>query len=138
MTTYNIGPFSNNFFFHVHNHTIKIKVVGIIHKNWTHVFKTGDLIIGLHFNGCIKDCDHTRTLVCTNLIYKFTTSVRPSDGARVSSNLDFKNLCPATQRGWSVCLFFGEILPNFDLKNMISTYTKDFARKNGPNSPDFQ
>jgi len=42
------------------------------------------------------------------------------------SNLDFKNLCP------SVFFFFGEILPNFDLKNMISTYTKDFPPKKWP------
>jgi hypothetical protein len=33
---------------------------------------------------------------------------------------------------------FGEISPNFDLQNMISTYTKDFpCKKDGPNSPDF-
>jgi hypothetical protein len=25
--------------------------------------------------------------------------------------------------------YFGEISPNFDLKNMISTYTKDFSRE---------
>jgi len=37
-----------------------------------------------------------------------------------------------------VFLILGEILPNFDLKYMISTYTKDFPwKKNGPNSPDF-
>jgi hypothetical protein len=34
--------------------------------------------------------------------------------------------------------FFGKILPNFGLKNMISTYTKDFPWKNGPNSPSFE
>jgi hypothetical protein len=27
---------------------------------------------------------------------------------------------------WSIS-FIGEFLPNFDLKNMISTYTKDFS-----------
>jgi hypothetical protein len=31
-----------------------------------------------------------------------------------------------------------EFLPNIDLKNMISTYTKNFLwEKNGSNSPDF-
>jgi hypothetical protein len=29
---------------------------------------------------------------------------------------------------WSIS-FIGEFLPNFDLKNMISTYTKDFSWK---------
>jgi hypothetical protein len=48
------------------------------------------------------------------------------------SNLDLKNLCRAKQRCWSVCVFFGEILPNFDLKNMISSYTKDFPWKKWP------
>jgi hypothetical protein len=33
--------------------------------------------------------------------------------------------------------FNGKFLPNFELKNMISTYTKDFSwEKNGPNLPD--
>jgi hypothetical protein len=32
----------------------------------------------------------------------------------------------------------GEFSPNLDLKNMISTYIKDFHGKNGPNSPDFE
>jgi hypothetical protein len=39
------------------------------------------------------------------------------------------------------CFFFsfGDISPNFDLKNMISTYTKDFSwKKNDLNSPDFE
>ncbi len=37
------------------------------------------------------------------------------------------------------CFVLGRISPNFDLKNMISTYTKDFPReKYGPNSPDFR
>jgi hypothetical protein len=31
-----------------------------------------------------------------------------------------------------------KVLPNFDLKNMILTYKKDFSRKNGPNLPDFK
>ncbi len=31
-----------------------------------------------------------------------------------------------------------KVLPNFDLKNMILTYIKDFSRKNGPNLPDFR
>jgi len=36
--------------------------------------------------------------------------------------------------------FIGEFLPNFDLKNMISTYTKDFffGGKNDLNLPDFE
>jgi hypothetical protein len=34
---------------------------------------------------------------------------------------------------------FGKISPNFDLENMISTYTMDFPwEKNGPNSKDFK
>jgi hypothetical protein len=45
------------------------------------------------------------------------------------SNLDFKNLCWAKQRCWCVVFFLGEILPNFDLKNMILTCTKDFPWK---------
>jgi hypothetical protein len=37
------------------------------------------------------------------------------------------------------CLCFGEIPLNFDLKNMISTYTKDFSwKKKDPKSPNFQ
>jgi hypothetical protein len=32
---------------------------------------------------------------------------------------------------------FGKISPNFDLKNMISTYTMDFPWENGPNLTDF-
>ncbi len=40
--------------------------------------------------------------------------------------------------GTSVFLW-GEILPNFDLQNVISTSTKNFAwEKNGLNSPDFE
>jgi hypothetical protein len=47
--------------------------------------------------------------------------------------------------GWYIFIMFrtsvsfnGKVLPNFDLKNMISTYTKDFSwGKNGPNLPDF-
>jgi hypothetical protein len=31
-----------------------------------------------------------------------------------------------------------KILPNFNLKNMISTYLKDFSIKKSPNSPDFK
>jgi hypothetical protein len=33
---------------------------------------------------------------------------------------------------------FFVILPNFDLKDMILTNTKDFPWKNGPNSPNFE
>jgi hypothetical protein len=38
------------------------------------------------------------------------------------------------------CFGKGAISPNLDLKNMISTYAKDFfsMEKNGPNSPDFK
>jgi len=40
---------------------------------------------------------------------------------------------------WPVFFFkLGEILSNFDLKNVISAYKKDFSWTNGPNSPDFQ
>jgi hypothetical protein len=42
-------------------------------------------------------------------------------------------LCQAKQRCWSVFVFFlGEILPNFNLKNMISTYSKDSPWKKWP------
>jgi hypothetical protein len=35
--------------------------------------------------------------------------------------------------------FGGEVSPNFDLKNMISTYRKDFSmEKNGPNTQNFE
>jgi len=45
--------------------------------------------------------------------------------------------------GWGFFFFFalgGEISPNFDLKNMSSTYTKDFSwgEKKELNSPDFE
>ncbi len=37
------------------------------------------------------------------------------------------------------CFVLGGISPNFDLRNMISTYTKEFPwKKYGPNSPDFR
>jgi hypothetical protein len=39
---------------------------------------------------------------------------------------------------WSSVSFAGEFSPNSYLKNMISTYRKDFAWKNDPNSPDFE
>jgi hypothetical protein len=47
-------------------------------------------------------------------------------------------LCPY---GWvPVCVSFtGKFSPNFNVKNMISTYTKDFSwEKSGPNSPNFK
>ncbi len=51
----------------------------------------------------------------------------------------FKKLCQAKQRCWSVFVFFwGEILPNFDLKNMISTYSKDSPWKKWPKFANFQ
>jgi hypothetical protein len=31
-----------------------------------------------------------------------------------------------------------KVLPNFDWKNMILTYIKDFSRKDGLNLPDFK
>jgi len=34
--------------------------------------------------------------------------------------------------------FIGEFSQKFDLKNMISSNTKDFSWKNGPNSPNFE
>jgi hypothetical protein len=34
--------------------------------------------------------------------------------------------------------FFSEILPKFDLKNMISIVQRIFHGKNGPNLPDFE
>jgi hypothetical protein len=34
--------------------------------------------------------------------------------------------------------FASEFSPNFDLKNMISTYTKDFALKNGRHLPNVE
>jgi uncharacterized membrane protein len=39
-----------------------------------------------------------------------------------------------------ISVFFGgEVSPNFDLKNMISTYRKDFSmEKNGPNTQNFE
>jgi hypothetical protein len=42
-------------------------------------------------------------------------------------------------QGLNVCdsFYFFKILSNFDLKNMISTYAKDFPLKNDP-LPDFQ
>jgi hypothetical protein len=33
---------------------------------------------------------------------------------------------------------FGKVSPNFDLKNVISTYTMDFPWENSPNSKDFR
>jgi hypothetical protein len=34
--------------------------------------------------------------------------------------------------------FTGELSPDFDLKNIILTYTKGFSWKKWPNSPDFE
>jgi hypothetical protein len=34
--------------------------------------------------------------------------------------------------------FLSEILPNFDLENIISTIQRIFHEKNGPNLPDFE
>jgi len=36
------------------------------------------------------------------------------------------------------CFCFGEILPNFSLRNMILTYSKILHEKNEPNLLDFQ
>jgi hypothetical protein len=38
----------------------------------------------------------------------------------------------------AVFFFLGEISPNFDLKNMISNYTKGFPWKKWPNLARFQ
>jgi len=38
----------------------------------------------------------------------------------------------------SKLFFTSKILPNFDLKNMISTMQSIFMQKNGPNSPNFK
>jgi hypothetical protein len=41
---------------------------------------------------------------------------------------------------WTIAVFFFtcEFSPNFDLQNIILTYTKGISHaKNGPNSPDF-
>jgi hypothetical protein len=44
--------------------------------------------------------------------------------------------------GWGQHFFYWrifEFLPNFNLKNKILTYTKDFSwKKDGPNLPDFE
>jgi hypothetical protein len=37
-----------------------------------------------------------------------------------------------------IYFFGGEILPNFDLKNMNPPIQRIFHGKNGPNSPDFK
>jgi hypothetical protein len=34
--------------------------------------------------------------------------------------------------------FFGELSQKFDLKNVISTNSKDFSWKNGPNPQNFE
>jgi len=36
------------------------------------------------------------------------------------------------------CFLFGEILSNFNLKNMIFTHTNHFSWKKGPDLPDFE
>ncbi len=49
----------------------------------------------------------------------------------------FRDFC--LQPNWLSQFFCSEISPNFNLKNMISTFTKAFAwKKNGPNSLDFE
>jgi hypothetical protein len=35
-------------------------------------------------------------------------------------------------------LLLANFRQNFDLKNMISFYARDFSRKKNPNSPDFE
>jgi len=56
---------------------------------------------------------------------------------------DIKNICG----DWDVlegnlssnpCFSFGKILPNFDLKKMISTYVKDFPWKKWPKFVEFK
>ncbi len=36
------------------------------------------------------------------------------------------------------CFFCGKLLPNFNLKNIISTYTKEFPWKKSPKFAKFQ
>jgi hypothetical protein len=45
--------------------------------------------------------------------------------------------CP-NRLPWRQCFFTGKFLPNFDLKNINLTYTKDFHGKFDPNLPDFE
>ncbi len=47
----------------------------------------------------------------------------------------------AEEEAKPVCVWFGGISPNFELKNMISTHTEDLSYNkdlNGTNSPDFE
>jgi hypothetical protein len=43
------------------------------------------------------------------------------------------------RRKWPGVSLTGKLLPNFNLKNMILPYTKDFSlKKKDPNLPDFE
>jgi hypothetical protein len=43
------------------------------------------------------------------------------------------------RRRWPGVSLTGKLSPNFNLKNMILPYTKDFSwEKNDPNLPDFE
>jgi hypothetical protein len=42
---------------------------------------------------------------------------------------NFSILATKKSEGANQCFLFGEISPNFDLKNMTSPYTKDFSWK---------
>jgi hypothetical protein len=69
-----------------------------------------------------------------------------SDWAHLTSLTTCQGLHASVFSGIFVCsqsgyhsFFSSEVSPNFDLKNMISTFTKDLPwEKNGPNSPDFE
>jgi hypothetical protein len=74
---------------------------------------------------------------------KFPTSLESKDNASsVSCSIYVSRERPqwVILLGKQQCFFFcGEISPNFDLQNMISTCTKDFSwKKNDPYSPDFE
>ncbi len=45
------------------------------------------------------------------------------------SLVNFSILATKKSEGANQCFLFGEISPNFDLKNMTSPYTKDFSWK---------
>jgi hypothetical protein len=65
-------------------------------------------------------------------------NINPPAAAAAEEETSSYAVCPSSQQ--QRFLFTGVFSPNFDLKNMISTYTKDFLweKKNPPNSPDFE
>jgi hypothetical protein len=49
------------------------------------------------------------------------------------------SICPLTSQSLSPLFFWGKISPNFNLKNMILTYTKDLPWRKWPKfAPDFK